>query len=55
MKVTLSWYVPPMDQHSYRLLIQAQAGVFSPLDLTVQPAPGTCLSNRGNALHFSGL
>ncbi len=55
MKVTLSWYVPPMDQHSYRLLIQAQAGVFAPLDLTVQPAPGTCLSNRGNALHFSGL
>jgi hypothetical protein len=55
MKVTLSWYVPPMSQHPYTLLLQAQASVFSQLDLTLQPVSGTCVTNEGNTLHFSNV
>jgi hypothetical protein len=54
-KVTLSWYVPPMSQHSYSLLLQAQASVYAPLDLTIQPAPKTCVPAHGNSLHFSNV
>jgi hypothetical protein len=50
MKVTLTWYVPPMGQQPYHLLLQAQASVYGPLDLTVQPSAGTC---AGKPLHFS--
>jgi hypothetical protein len=53
MKVTLSWYVPPMSKQPYSLLLQAQASVYSPLDLTIQPPAGTCAFDQGNALHFS--
>jgi len=55
MKVTLSWYVPPISHQSYTLQLQAQASVYSSLDLTIQPAPGTCITNQGNALHFSNV
>jgi Protein of unknown function (DUF4012) len=55
MKVTLSWYVPPMSQYPYTLLLQAQASVFSQLDLTIQPVSGTCVTNQGNTLHFSNV
>lgn len=55
MKVTLSWYVPPISQHPYSLLLQAQASVYSQLDLTIQSAQGTCVPNQGNALHISKM
>jgi hypothetical protein len=55
MKVTLSWYVPPSSQQPYTLQLQAQASVYSPLDLTIQPVPGTCLINQGNDFHFSNV
>jgi Protein of unknown function (DUF4012) len=55
MKVTLSWYVPPTSQHLYSLLLQAQASVYAPLDLTVQPAQKTCVPADGNSLHFSDV
>jgi hypothetical protein len=53
MKVTLSWYVPPLSQQPYNLLFQAQASVYSPLNLTIQPSPGACAQNQGQALRFS--
>ena len=53
MKVTLSWYVPPMSKQSYSLLLQAQASVYSQLHLTIQHPVGTCALNQGNTLHFS--
>ncbi len=55
MRVTLSWYVPPMGQHPYSLLIQPQASVDPLLELTVKPAPGTCLSSRANTLHYASI
>jgi len=55
MKVTLSWYVPPMNEHLYGLLLQAQAGVNVPLDLTIHPASNTCVPSQGNTLHFSDV
>lgn len=54
MKVTLSWYVPPRSGQPYGLLIQAQSGVVSPVDLTVEPSSGACSTQQGNGLHFSG-
>jgi Protein of unknown function (DUF4012) len=53
MQVTLSWYVPPMNKRAYDLLLQAQASVYAPLALTIQPASGTCGQNK--MLHFSGM
>ncbi len=53
MQVTLSWYVPPMSQQPYSLLIQAQAGISSRFDLSIQPAPGTCAAQPGYMLHTS--
>ena len=55
MKLALSWYVPPANQHSYSLLLQAQASVYAPLDLTIQPAQKTCVPAHGNSLHFSDV
>ena len=53
MKVTLSWYVPPMGGQPYSFMLQGQASVYGPLDLTIQPAAGTCGQQNGNPLHFS--
>lgn len=55
MKVTLSWYVPPISHNPYTLQLQAQASVYSPLDLTIRPMPGTCISNQGYPFHFSNV
>ena len=55
MTVTLSWYVPPMGQHSYTLLIQRQAGTFPAVDVTILPSPGTCSILRTQGLYFSGI
>ena len=53
MKVTLSWYVPPQGQQPYSFLLQAQASVYAPLDLTIQPSEKMCAQNQHSALHFS--
>ncbi|HEU5198445.1 MAG TPA: DUF4012 domain-containing protein, partial [Ktedonobacterales bacterium] len=53
MHVTLSWYVPPMSQQPYSLLVQAQAGISSPFDLAIQPPTGTCASQPGDTLRAS--
>ena len=50
MKLTLSWYVPPMSQQPYSLLVQAQAGISSRYELAIQPATGTCASLSGETL-----
>ncbi len=42
MNVTLSWYVPPMSQQPYSLLVQRQAGTFPQLDLTILPGAASC-------------
>jgi len=54
MKVTLSWDVLPMGEQPYSLLLQAQAGVSSPLNLAIHPTPGTCMLSRKDTPHFSG-
>jgi hypothetical protein len=53
MQVTLSWYVPPMNRHAYDLLLQAQASVYAPLELNIQPASGTC--GQKKSLQFSNI
>lgn len=50
IKVTLSWYVPPMGRQPYSLLVQAQAGVDATLALTVQPSTALCAASQENAL-----
>jgi Protein of unknown function (DUF4012) len=42
MNVTLSWYVPPLSNNPYALLVQRQAGTVLELDLTILPTPGDC-------------
>ncbi len=53
MKVTLSWYVPPLSQQPYHLVLQSQASVYSPLALTIHPSAEACPHNQGQGLHFS--
>lgn len=53
MIVTLSWYVPPMSQQPYSLLVQAQAGTTSQLDLAIQPATEKCAAQPGDTLAIS--
>jgi hypothetical protein len=55
MKVTLSWYVPPMDEQSYGLLVQAQSSVYAALDLTIQPPAAPCATAEKNTLYFSQI
>ncbi len=55
MKVTLSWYVPPMSDQPYSLLIQAQAGVSSLLALAIQPPAGPYASPQDNTRYFAQL
>ncbi len=50
MTITLSWYVPPIGQGAYNLLVQRQAGTFPELNLTILPTPGNCAT-----LHTQGL
>jgi Protein of unknown function (DUF4012) len=51
MTVTLSWYVPPLSEKNYSLLIQRQAGTFPEMDVTVLPAPGSCMAGK----YFNGV
>ena len=53
MQVTLSWYVPPMSKHTYAFLLQAQASVYAPLELSIQPTSGTC--GQKKSLSFSSV
>ena len=51
MTVTLSWYVPPLSEKNYSLLIQRQAGTFPELDVTVLPRPESCTAGK----YFNGV
>ncbi len=55
MTVTLSWYVPPIGQVPYTLLVQRQAGTLPELDLTILPTPGDCTALKTAGLHFDGI
>ncbi|HEV2580831.1 MAG TPA: DUF4012 domain-containing protein [Ktedonobacteraceae bacterium] len=55
MTVTLSWYVPPVGNAPYTLLVQRQAGLFPELDLTILPTPGDCAALHLAPYHFDGL
>ncbi|HET8845109.1 MAG TPA: hypothetical protein VFN35_26780, partial [Ktedonobacteraceae bacterium] len=53
MNVTLSWYVPPLSNQAYSVLVQRQAGTFSDLDLTILPS--NCVQQHTTGLHFTGI
>ncbi len=55
MNVTLSWYVPPMSQQPYSLLVQRQAGTFPELDLTILPSAANCASLHTAGMHFDDI
>ena len=55
MNVTLSWYVPPMAQHGYSLLVQRQAGTFPDLDLSILPNAADCAQLATAGMHFDGI
>lgn len=55
MNVTLSWYVPPMSQQPYSLLVQRQAGTFPEMDLTIRPNAAHCASLGTAGLHFDDI
>jgi hypothetical protein len=55
MNVTLSWYVPPLSQQPYSLLVQRQAGTFPELDLTILPSAANCIQLRATGLHFDKI
>jgi hypothetical protein len=55
MTVTLSWYVPPLSQHGYSLLVQRQAGTFPELDLSILPDAADCATLGTTGLHFDGI
>jgi Protein of unknown function (DUF4012) len=52
---TLSWYVPPITQGSYSLLVQRQPSTIPELDLTLQTTPSSCSSYEKPGLHFDGM
>lgn len=55
MNVTLSWYVPPLAQHRYSLLVQRQAGTFPELNLSIVPDAADCAQLATAGLHFDGV
>jgi hypothetical protein len=55
MNVTLSWYVPPLSQQPYSLLVQRQTGTFPQLDLAILPSAADCAQLHTSGLHFTGI
>ncbi|HZU66057.1 MAG TPA: DUF4012 domain-containing protein [Ktedonobacteraceae bacterium] len=55
MTITVSWYVPPMGNHPYALLVQRQAGTFPALNLTILPTPANCTILGTSGLYFNGI
>jgi Protein of unknown function (DUF4012) len=55
MTVTLSWYVPPMGNRPYSLLMQRQAGTFPEVAVTILPSPGACSILHTQGLYFDGI
>ena len=53
LNLTLSWYVPPTGNQPYSLVIQRQSSTLPNLDVTVNPAPGTCGSTKAGDLNYS--
>lgn len=54
LTITLSWYVPPIGQSSYSLLVQRQSSTLPELDLTILPPPGQCQQMGSPGLHYQG-
>jgi len=55
MNVTLSWYVPPLSNQPYSLLVQRQAGTFPELDLSILPDAANCASLGTAGLHSDSI
>ncbi|HEV2661661.1 MAG TPA: DUF4012 domain-containing protein, partial [Ktedonobacteraceae bacterium] len=55
MKVTVSWYVPPLGSGGYHLLIQRQTSLYPTLNLTVLPSAGVCAAASGAQLNFNAF
>lgn len=55
MNVSLSWYVPPLSNQPYSLLVQRQAGTFPELDLSILPDAADCAKLGTAGLHFDNL
>ncbi len=54
MKVMVSWYVPPLGNSGYELLVQRQTSTYPTLNLTVVPA-GNCDQVSSAQLKFNGF
>jgi hypothetical protein len=54
MKVMVSWYVPPLGNGGYSLLVQRQASTYPTLNLTVIPPTGACMP-LAKQLNFNGF
>lgn len=55
LNVTLSWYVPPMSQHGYSLLVQRQAGTFPELDVSILSDAANCAQLRTAGMHVDTI
>lgn len=55
LTVTLSWYVPPMEQGAYDLVYQRQSGTFPTVDLTVLPPADECITYATPGASFHGV
>lgn len=53
--LTLSWYVPPMGQNAYNLLVQRQSGTYPEMDLTILPTPGNCAGLKTTGKYFDTI
>ncbi|HCI81697.1 MAG TPA: hypothetical protein DHW02_18625, partial [Ktedonobacter sp.] len=55
LTVSLSWYVPPMGNAPYSLLVQRQSGTYPLVDVTILPAPGACATLHTTGKHFDAV
>ena len=55
MNVTLSWYVPPMGNAAYTLLVQKQAGTSPALELSILPALSNYTLHTTTELHVNAI
>ncbi|HCI80688.1 MAG TPA: hypothetical protein DHW02_13465, partial [Ktedonobacter sp.] len=55
LTVSLSWYVPPMGNAPYSLLVQRQSGTYPLVDVTILPAPGACGTLHTTGKHFDAV
>jgi hypothetical protein len=55
MTISLSWYVPPLSEQPYSLLVQRQSGTFPELNLTVLPSAQGCSAQQMPGLYSGGV